>query len=433
MKLIHQATPSSTHVVALNCLEMILIGAIAVLLPFDHWFFGHIINPAPTRVLGFVLTAVWFVQIVLRQSAFRLRIWHLMALIFVAVNFYSALYSPVIPNPEINNYRYKLIAASKILSAMLFLILACQAFDRKKILLFLRIHVVVGTAICTASLIFYVLHMTKIYPNGFGLWVEPDIYTFVRIEGVCYEPHRFGAYAMTLIPWLLLPKLRSALNFSTRFGLVALAAIFISMMLAYAISTYVALPVLLLMLAVQSKENFARMLRLGLVATIALALLMQIPAVRQGTGDIIDVKMRGESVLDRKYQWQIAVIETWLNPWTGVGPEGYSHFISMIDRRMKNVTPASNPPQSMLFGIMANSGLPGLTSFLLFMLTFLVSYIRRYKNTKGDKTLSYAGIAIVISHFVYQQSIWLPWSLNLWLFMALAWGALTSTQSSENS
>lgn len=412
----------------LNRLESVLIVAMALLLPFDHWFFGHIINPAPTRVLGLALCGIWALQIASRQITFRLHLWHVLALLFVAVCFYSAIFSPVIPNPDIDNFRYKLIAVAKIAAALLFLVLACQALDTTKILLFLRTHLVVGTVICIVSLVLYALHMTRIHSHGFALWVEPDIYTFVRIQGVSYEPHRFGAYAMTLIPWLLLPKLRSLLGISLPIALAALAVTFISLALSYAVSTYIALPVMLLLLAVHTRENLPIMLRIGLLITIALGLAMQIPAVRHGTADIIDVKMRGDSLKVRIHQWQLAIVETAVFPRTGVGPESYSYFLGQIDPRLKNATPVTKPPQSMLLGIMANTGLPGVGSFLLFMLGFSIAYIRRYRMTRADKSLSYAAMAIAFSHFVYQQSIWLPWSLNLWLFMAMAWAALQQSK-----
>jgi O-antigen ligase len=404
--------------------EMALIAAMAILLPFDHWFFGHMVNPAPMRVLGFVLTGVWLLQITSRKIQFKFEYWHAFTLIFLVICFCSAIFSPAIPDPTIPNYRYKILATIKIAAALLFLAMACHALNREKIILFLRIHLVLGVSICTVSLIMYALHMTRVWPNGFALWVEPDIYTFVRIQGVSYEPHRFGAYAMTLIPWLLIPDLHKSCGWGGGVALVALAIVFFSLLLSFAVGTFIALPVLLLLLACYSPQNLSIMLRIALGATLLLALATKFPSVYESVLEVIYVKMHSQSLTDRQYQWAFAVLEVIINPWTGVGPEAYSYFVAYLDPRMPNATPVSNPPQSMLLGIMANTGFPGIVSFILFLTAFLINYVMRYRKTGGDRLISYASFAIALSHFVYQQSIWLPWALNQWLFMAMAWAAL---------
>jgi O-antigen ligase len=428
MPLLHPNAPPSWLPPFVDRIELVLIAAMAVLLPFDHWFFGHLVNPAPTRVLGFVLAGIWLLQILARRTSFKFEYWHAFLLAFLAICFYSAIFSPVIPNPKIPNFQYKIVAATKIVTAMLFLVLACHALDRQKILVFLRVHIVVGVLICAISLVLYILHLTRILPNGFALWVEPDIYTFVRIQGVSYEPHRFGAYTMTLIPWLVFPELRRVLGWKDGVALLALGIVFFCLIFSFAIGTYVALPVLLLLLAGHSQKNLSMMLRVGLLASILFAVAMKTPFIYESVLEVIEVKMRSKSLIVRLYQWSAAWVEAILYPWTGVGPEAYSFFLRMIDKRLANVTTASHPPQSMLLGILANTGLPGIFSFLLFMLAFLIGYIVRYRKSGGDKLVSYAAFAIAASHFVYQQSIWLPWSLNQWLFMAMAWAALESRQ-----
>jgi O-antigen ligase len=417
----------------LNRIELPLIAAMAILLPFDHWFFGHLVNPAPMRVLGFVLTGVWLLQCVTRQIQLKFEIWHLFVVLFLATCFYSAIESPVILNPAIDNYRYKIVAAAKIVTAMLFMALACQAMNQQKIILFLRIHLMVGVTICALSLVMYALHITKIWPHGFMLWVEPDIYAFVRIQGVSYEPHRFGAYAMTLIPWLLIPELRRHCGWSSEFALAALATVLLCLMLSFAVGTFIALPVLLLLLACYSQKNLSVMLRTGLILTILFALVVSIPTVYQSLLEIIEVKIRSQSLSDRLYHWAIAIIEIRMHPWTGVGPEGYSYYLAQLEPKLAHATPASNPPQNMLLGIMANTGVPGIISFILFLMAFLQNYISRYRNSENNKLISYASLAIALSHFIYQQSIWLPWALNQWLFMAFAWAALTPANNAKKA
>jgi O-antigen ligase len=362
---------------------------------------------------------------------FNFEYWHVFLLVFLAICFFSALFSPIIPNPKIPNYRYKIVAATKIVAAMLFLVLACQALDRRKIIVFLRVHLVVGVSICAVSIVFYLLHLSRILPNGFALWVEPDIYTFVRIQGVSYEPHRFGAYTMTLIPWLIFPELRRALGWKDGIAFVALAAVFFCLIFSFAVGTYIALPVLLLMLACHSQKSLSIMLRVGLLITVMFAVAMQIPFIYDSTLEVIAVKLRSLSLLDRVYHWGAAVVETYLHPWTGVGPEAYSYFLRSVNEGFSQATPATNPPQNMLLGIMANTGIPGISSFMLFMIAFLAGYIVRYRKSHGEKLVSYAALTIAISHFVYQQSIWLPWSLNQWLFMAMAWAALETRPAAQ--
>lgn len=409
----------------LNRIETMLIAAMAILLPFDHWFFGHLVNPAPMRVLGFVLTAVWLLQCATRQIRFRFEIWHGFLAIFLVICFYSAFASPAIPDTRINNFQYKLIATAKIVAAMLFLVLASQALDMKKILVFLRVHLLIGVTICTASLVMYMLHVSRLWPNGFMLWVEPDIYMFVRLQGVSYEPHRFGAYTMTLLPWLLLPELRRCCGWSNGFALAALSIVFLCLLLSFAVGTFVALPLLLLLLIYHSRANFSSMLKVALGLAIMIAVMSKIPVVYDSILEIIEVKSRSQSLSDRLYHWKIAIIQSVLYPWTGVGPESYSYFLATLNPALANATPATNPPQNMLLGITANTGLPGIASFLAFLFTFLVAYVMRYRKSDAGKLVSYAGFAIACSHFVYQQSIWLPWSLNQWLFMAIAWAALS--------
>lgn len=420
----HSNSPLTRLLPLFDRIELALIIAMAVLLPFDHWFFGVLVNPAPTRVIGFVLVGIWLLQIVSRRMRFNFEYWHVFLLVFLAICFFSALFSPIIPNPKIPNLRYKIVAATKIVAAMLFLVLACRALDRRKIIIFLRVHLVVGVSICAVSIVFYILHLSRILPNGFALWVEPDIYTFVRIQGVSYEPHRFGAYTMTLIPWLIFPELRRALGWKDGIAFVALASVFFCLIFSFAVGTYIAVPVLLVMLAAHSQKSLSVMLRVGLLITVVFAVAMQIPFIYDSTLEVIAVKLRSLSLLDRVYHWSAAVVETYLYPWTGVGPEAYSYFLGMINPRLSHATPASNPPQNMLLGIMANTGIPGITGFMLFMIVFLIGYIVRYRNSRGEKLVSYAALTIAASHFVYQQSIWLPWSLNQWLFMAMAWAAL---------
>jgi hypothetical protein len=71
MSLLHQERHKDGHrtlppwvTLLIDRAELTLIVAMAILLPFDHWFFGHMVNPAPMRVLGFVLTGVWLLQFI---------------------------------------------------------------------------------------------------------------------------------------------------------------------------------------------------------------------------------------------------------------------------------------------------------------------------------------------------------------------------------
>ena len=39
------------------------------------------------------------------------------------------------------------------------------------------------------------------------------------------------------------------------------------------------------------------------------------------------------------------------------------------------------------------------------------------------RSLAYTLAIISLTHFLVQFTIWLPWSLNQWLYMAMAWAA----------
>jgi len=426
MPLLHRNTLPAWVLPFIDRIELALIVAIAVLLPFDHWFFGHLVNPAPTRVLGFILTVIWILQWRARELRFTFEFWHGLVAVFLATCLFSAVASPQIPNPEINNLQYKLVATSKIVTAMLFLIFASSALTLDKIKVFLRVHLVVGVSICVVSLILYVLHLLQIWPTSFALWVDEKAYTSVRIQGVSYEPHRFGAYTMTLLPWLLLPALRRFCGWSDTAAIAAFWVVALCLILSFAIGTYLALPILLLLLACSSQKNFSSMLKAALGLAVILAVISTVPAIYDSALDIIFDKARSQSLSDRLSHWAAALVLTFRFPATGVGPESYSYFLVYFDPRLADATPASNPPQNMLLGIAANTGWPGIVSFMTFQLGFLITYIKRHRQSDGNKSVSYASFSIAFSHFIYQQSIWLPWSLNQWLFMAFAMATLKS-------
>lgn len=404
--------------------ELALIAAMAILLPFDHWFFGHLVNPAPMRVLGFVLTGVWLVQCAIQRPGLQLQKWHALMLVFLATCFYSAFFSPDIPNPKINSMTYKLIAASKIVAAMLFFTLACHMLTRAKLLLFLRIHLFNGTVICCASLILYFLHLYAIWPYNFALWVEEDIYNFVRIQGVSFEPQRFGAYMLTLLPFFLSRDLRKEIGWPCShidpFILVVMLA---TTFLSYAISTYLVLPVMLLLLFGRSRLQMRKLAWIFVGFAAMTAILLSIPAVRDATFEIVTVKLRGQSVTTRLHNWDVALREFQVLPWVGVGPESYSYFYGFFDTRVRSATPASHPPHSLFFGLLANQGLPGVLAFFGMMAAFGIALMRRLAAMPPGNNLAYTLAVIALVHFLVQFTIWLPWSLNQWLYMAMAWSA----------
>jgi O-antigen ligase len=426
------AAPSST-LGLLGRMEMALIAALAILLPFDHWFFGHIVNPAPMRVVGMALCVVWLAQLAMRQLRFVLTAWHGLVLVFLAATIFSALASPLTPAPTALSLQSKLVASSKIAAAMLFFVLASQALDLSKIRFFLRIHLVNGAVICTLSLVLYFLHQYRIWPHNFALWVDPDIYNFARIQGVSFEPHRFGAYTLSLLPFFLLRELRENIGWRcTALDLPLLLVISIAAILSYAVSALLVLPVMLGLLYGTSPARRRQLLWLLLGLTVLIAVLLAIPAVRDATFEIIEVKMRGQSLNSRFGKWIVAVFMFLFFPWTGVGPEGYSYFYPWFDHSVKVATPASHPPQSIFFGLLANQGLFGVLSFFAVIGTFATGVVRRIRNLSSeDRVLPYALAVIALTHFLLQFAIWLPWSLNQWLYMAMAWAALASAPASS--
>jgi hypothetical protein len=415
--------------------EMVLIATMAILLPFDHWFFGHMVNPAPMRVLGFVLTAIWLLQLVLHRQPFRFEYWHLAVTLFLITCFTSAFFSPIIPTPEIPNYSYKLIATLKIVAAMLFFILACHALTYEKLKFFLRIHLYNGAIICTTSLILYFLHFSKIWPYNFALWVDQDIYNFVRIQGVSFEPQRFGAYMLTQLPFFMSRSLRLEIGWRcTNADYALLGIMMITTLLSYAMSTYIALPVLIFLLYGTSRCNW-RTLIWGSTGLLAVAvMLISIPVIREATIEIITVKMQGQSMSTRHHNWGIAYLEYLTTPWTGVGPESYSYFYPFFDRSAAGATPSSHPPHGIYFGLLANLGMPGVLAFFSMIVVFAATLARRIIAMTTNRSLAYTLAIISLSHFLVQFTIWLPWSLNQWLYMAMAWAALqTSPAASQQT
>jgi len=429
MPLLHRNALPSWAPLLIDRIELALIAAMAILLPFDHWFFGHMVNPAPMRVLGFVLTGIWLLQLVLNSRPFRFEYWHLAVALFLITCFTSAFFSPVIPTPEIPNYSYKLIAALKIVAAMLFFILACHALTYEKLKFFLRIHMCNGAIICTTSLILYFLHFSKIWPYNFALWVDQDIYNFVRIQGVSFEPQRFGAYMLAQLPFFMSRNLRREIGWHcTNADYALLGIMMIATLLSYAMSTYAVLPVMILLLYGTSRSNW-RALIWGSTGMLAVAvLLISIPVIREATIEIISVKMRGQSMSTRHHNWGIAYLEYLTTPWTGVGPESYSYFYPFFDRSAAGATPSSHPPHGIYFGLLANLGMPGVLAFFSMIIAFAATLARRVLAMTTNRSLTYTLAIISLSHFLVQFTIWLPWSLNQWLYMAMAWAALQTPQ-----
>lgn len=416
-------------------LEAVLISSMALLLPFDHWFFGHMVNPAPMRILGLILTAVWILQIALGQARFQFQRWHWSVVLFLAVCTFSAIFSPLLPStPAVVNYQIKLIAVAKIAAALAFLMLACQCLNKQKLVFFLRIHLSVGTIICFVSLLLYFLHLYHVWPRNFALWVDKDIYNFVRIQGVSFEPQRFGAYMLTQIPFFLSRKLRQEIGWRcTWFDYVILLVMMTVTILSYAVSTYIVMPIMLVALLCTSKAQMHKLIRLAVGVGAIATMLVSIPAVRDATFEIIDVKLRGDSMNTRQHNWRVAAVEAMFVPWTGVGPEGYSYFYPYFDYSVSKTTPSSHPPHSIFFGLLANTGIPGVLGFLVLIIWFCVSFIKLYRSHARGSELAYTLAIVASAHMLMQATIWLPWSLNQWLYMAMAWAAArfhspTSTQ-----
>jgi len=439
MSLLHQERHKDGHrtlppwvTLLIDRAELTLIVAMAILLPFDHWFFGHMVNPAPMRVLGFVLTGVWLLQFIIRRVKLKVQAWHIWILVFLGTCFYSAVFSTKLPGQfPFDSALYKLTATLKIAAAMLFLVLACRMLTRDTLLLFLRIHLFNGTIICTVSLVLYFLHLYGIWPYNFALWVDNDIYNFVRIQGVSFEPQRFGAYMLTQLPFFLSRDLRRQIGWPcSDLDVLILFIMLATVFLSYALSTYLVLPIMLLFLFGTSQANLRNLIWAFAGSLAMAALLLSIPIIREATLEIVTVKLQGQSIATRLHNWSVAYRLFTFFPWIGVGPESYSYFYVLADPQVIGATPSSHPPHSLLFGLLANLGIPGTLAFFSMVVAFGIALTKRLAAMPQNRNLAYTLAVIVLAHFLVQFTIWLPWSLNQWLYMAMAWVAAQPSPSS---
>ena len=411
-------------------MDKFLIALIIVLLPVGVAGMNNIASLTMLLMLGLYLFKVLINGTYAKTSNINVMLlyalWSIILLFIL-----SALNAPDLPthqfdlltgllNPE-NNIYYSIISFIK--AVVFAFVLSKLVSNNEQIVKILRFHVIVGTLFVIVGIFIYLSYLAGFNKSGIGLFTE---WYVPRLKVLSIEPQAFAGYLMTIIPLLMLsitskelflfkPKtslLMFCINMGGMFltfstgGFISFSIIFVTMLLVF-------LP---LHKSLFSRKRFAifsfELSFLGFSAIFFGYKYVQMIFSKFNSSNL------NSSHGVRMLFWENALKMAQDNPVLGVGPGRYGYFFEYYNRA-PSPEAYVQPPQNIILGFLANTGLISAT---LLMCVFLTIFLRLFINrglTSKARVLSVSLSLILLSLFIQHQAFWLPYSYTLWFFIGI--------------
>lgn len=271
------------------------------------------------------------------------------------------------------------------------------------------------------------------------LWYGLSIGTFIATAYAIYEVWFAGQHrAQGITHPILYGDLSLAMGFMSVAGfgwfrergklqiILPVAAFFCSLLVIALSATrgsWIALPLLLLILAWYMNKHFTLMQKL-LTATAIIAVITLLYAIPQTNvsynvdrtitnlsnyaGSEITSSARSTSVGTRLEMWQAAWTMFKENPVTGIGWGNYTEQANrQVEQGLRNKSAASFPhPHNQFLSALANGGLIGFSALLILLTVPSLIFIRQIKHSKSREVhrLALAGILLLVSYMVFGLS-----------------------------